>query len=90
MWSVLVQDGQRSTNRFRKKQISKLADLLNLSELLTFRKCGNFVDLRFGDPNFLEIQISWRLVELKFADPIFCGLKTSANPQKPNLSPHKE
>jgi hypothetical protein len=61
---------QRSANRFRKSQIPKLADLPNLSDLLTFCKCGNFVDLRFGDP-------------------IFCGIKTSANPQKPNLSPHK-
>ncbi len=59
--------GGRSTNKFHKSQIRKLANLPNLLDLRTFRKCGIF---RFAtcEPNIfyglqicdLRTQFLWR------------------------------
>jgi hypothetical protein len=41
MMSLLYDKGGRSANNFRKWQIHKLADLNNLLDLPTFRKCDS-------------------------------------------------
>ncbi len=72
--------GGRSANKFFKALICKFTDKFFLLDLRTFRKCSN---LRYADHIFLWFAYLW------FAGPIFCGLKTSANPQIHSYSPYK-
>ncbi len=54
--------------KFLKSRIRKFSDNQNLLHLRTFRKCGSLRICDFRTQYFL------RCVDLRFADPILCGL----------------